>query len=655
MDYQNWYNKNNNEITLRVVILSIILAIILAIANAYLALKIGLLASASIPAAILSMGILNFFKKASIYEHNLIQTAASAGEAVSGGIVFTIPALIILGYWHFFPYWENFCIALMSSYLGILLSIPLRRFLLKDSELPFPEGKAVAEVLKVGDQKNQGFKEILSGALFGAAIEGLQATKLMSSTLIFWKKLGGTIVGVAFGFSAMLIGAGYLMGAETALSIMLGGIVAWLFGIPVLSHLKAHQIYNLSPDFAVNHVLIDALREIGISVMLLSGIVTILLLAKQSWVSLKQTNLWFKKNKFVTDTPEEEKDLPAKFQLGLFVILICATGLFLSSIIPFAQLQTYELNRPEFIVILLIFLMGVGFILSSIAAYFSGLVGVSASPGSAIVIAGMLLSGLLIKLLLLGHPLSNENQLQLLGAAITVILGSFITGMACIANDNIQDLKVGQLIGATPWKQQTMLLLGALIASAVVPLVMELLYNTYGIANVVPRPFMDANQSLPAPPAAIMAMLAKSIFQQKIDFVDFGWGGLFFLINIVMYFTAALFKKRLSLLAMAVGMYLPLTSSSALFIGGCIAWQLNRFINKQSAAQQNEKRQLSYLIACGIVVGSILVDVMTAAVHSINTSLNFTVNISTSMQTIYGVIVIIVLWLWWYKKIKTTA
>src|SRR3990167_5242945 len=213
------------EITFRVIVLSILLCMLLAISNTYLALKIGFLTSASIPAAVISMGILRLFKNSHIFENNLVQTAASAGEAIAGGIVYTIPALIIIHYWTGFSYWENFFIALIGGTLGVMFSIPLRRVMMNDKKLRFPEGVAIAEVLKISNVEKLGVKDIIYGGLIGSVIEFLQTGfKLLADSAQYWVSASRTLFGFGVGFSPVMIGAGYLIGPALCCSIFLGAM-----------------------------------------------------------------------------------------------------------------------------------------------------------------------------------------------------------------------------------------------------------------------------------------------------------------------------------------------------------------------------------------------------------------------------------------------
>jgi putative OPT family oligopeptide transporter len=646
--------ERTSEISFRVIVLTVVLALILAVANTYLALKIGTVTSASIPAAILSMGILRFFKNTTILEHNLIQTGASAGEAVAGGIVFTIPALVILNYWHGFPYFFNFFIALLSSFSGIFLSIPLRKYLMNDSTLRFPEGRAVAEVLKTGDQQGKGFRDLIVGAGLAAFLEFLQSSKILASSVTIYKTIGGLVTGASVGFSVILMGAGYLMGWDVALSMIIGSLFTWTLGLLFLSGYDHSAIVSLSATQAFSNVLNNHLREIGVSAMLLTGFITLLNLVKPVFTGLNQAIKQAKKQEKSTKILLTERDFP--FSVVFYGLLICfiGMGILLFNFVPPHILHFSGLNTPELFALLVIYLLILGFILSATAGYFSGLVGVTVSPGSAFVIAAMLLSAVLVKFLM-SNQLGGPNLLlETTGAGITILLGALLTGMACIANDNMQDLKVGQLVGSTPWKQQLMLLLGALIASAVVPLVMQLLFQTYGIGGVVPRAGMNLTETLPAPPAAVMAMLAKGVFQGGLDWPYFlmgiGWVAILCVIKLI-------FKQyniTLSLLAMAIGVYLPMATASALFIGGFIAWAGARDKNL-SASHIIHQRQKGYLIACGVVIGAILTDVLWAIVAAFSSSAN-AYEIHSSLWVlpsyILGILAIVIFIRWWLRNLK---
>lgn len=629
------------EITLRAILLSIVLAAILAAANTYLALKIGILTSASIPAAIISMGILRFFKSSNILENNQVQTAASAGEAVAGGIVYTIPALVILNYWSGFGYVENFLIAIIGGLLGVLFSIPIRRVLMNEPSLRFPEGRAIAELLKAGTNNSFGLKEMLMGSSLGGIIELLQSgLKIIADGSQAFFAKGSTLFGFGVGFSATMIGAGYLIGFGVGFSFLLGAILNWAICLPALSTIYGVVVEPNNITATVMNFAHAKLRYVGIGAMLLAGIYTLLTLVKPFAVSLK--NSFKLKLSAKTEQLRTEQDLPLGFiLLGLVILSLALYGL-LQQLLPIAQLGLAAFSLP-LLLACVAYILVIGFIFSTICGYFSGMVGVSASPGSSIIIAGMLLVAFALRYLIGDEAIPLKLQSA---AAITIIVGGIVTGAACIANDNVQDLKVGHLVGSTPWKQQVMLMLGVIVAAAVIPLVMQLLYKVYGIAGSMPKAGMDPAASLPAPPAALMAAVTQAVFNHNLPWEMVGVGmGIIGLIIMVNHFL----KQRgftISILGVAIGMYLPLTTSLPLFFGGMIAY----FISKKQTSEQAKQR--GNLLACGLVAGAALMDVLLAIPMAILPNLEMLAIMPSKLSpvaTILGVVIVIGLGRWFYK------
>ena len=463
------------ELTWRCVVLSIILTLLLAMSNAYLALKLGLLTSASIPAAIISMGVLRLFKNASILEHNAVQTAASAGEAIAGGIVYTIPALIIIGYWQHFDYVTNVLIALSGGILGVLFSIPLRRILVNDAHLSFPEGKAIAAVL-ISSNEQIGLLDIAYGAMVGALLELSQTGfKVLASGWTWWFSVKRSVMCMGLGFSATMIGAGYLVGFDMACSIGMGALIAWLGVLPVISIVSPGIAPQATPTLVGNILWNQELRYVGIGAMLCAGIWTLMTLIKPLIRSMR-TSLYQQPK--VKQCLRTDQDLPLWVLIGGTVIVaVVLTGL-LSHLLPIAQMGFSPTSGPWIVAAAVAYIIVMGFIFSVITAYFSGMVGVTASPGSSVVIAGILFAAwalLTVMTAHLGLPLSAK---QIAAAqAVVIVIASIVTGIAAIANDNSQDLKVGQLVGSTPWKQQLMLLLGVVISSLIIPPVMQMMFN----------------------------------------------------------------------------------------------------------------------------------------------------------------------------------
>jgi putative OPT family oligopeptide transporter len=594
------------EITLKGIILAIILSFILAVSNAYLALKIGILISASIPAAIISMGVLRLFNQSNILENNLVQTAASAGEAVAGGIVYTIPALIIMHYWTGFDYWHNFLIALIGGVLGIMFSIPLRRILMNDTKLSFPEGRAIASVLKVSDSQQLGVKEVVYGCLISAFLAFCQSgVKLFASVWELWFKVGHTIMGFGVGFSPAMIGAGYLIGLPLTASIFIGALISWFFSIPLLGFVYPDVVSASDNANQIAQSLWgSSTRYIGIGAMLTAGLLTLFSLIKPIILSMGLSLKALRFSAHKQRVERTETDMPMHYVVALSLLSTVALFFLYQQLFPVDQLGLSSWWSQGITYSVLFYTLCGGFIFCVITAYFSGMVGVSASPGSSIIIAGLLIVAMFVFAVLRYHGYATFTAEQIKASeAITIICTAIITGMAAISNDNMQDLKVGHLLGATPWKQQVMLLLGVLCASLVIAPVMQMLYNVYGIAGVMPHAGMDASLSLPAPPAAVMAALTGAVFQQQIPwtmmFIGAGIVIIMALINIPL-------RQRglpLSILGVAIGIYIPLASSMPLFIGGLIAW--SRYRKKTTSHRDT-------MLACGLIAGASLLDVLLA-------------------------------------------
>ncbi len=605
------------ELTFRGIALAIVLTLILAVSNAYLALKLGILTSASIPAAMISIAILRFFKGSTILENNAVQTAASAGEAVAGGIVYTIPGLIVIGYWHHFDYVTNFLIALCGGVLGVLFSIPLRRILVNDQALRFPEGRAIAEVLKSSVEKT-GLRDLAYGGLIGGILELFQVGfKVIASSWSHWFVVKRTLFGLGAGFSATMIGAGFLVGHDMAISIFLGAVIAWLIALPTASQFYPELIHQYSPAEAGLHLWNSELRYLGIGAMLFAGIWTFSKLLRPLLNNIYLSLLAFTAHRKQDHVlPRTDRDIPMPFLLMGILLIMAVLFVLFQFIFPLDELSFPPGYVPTLIFFSVLYVLIIGFLFSVITAYFSGMVGVTTSPGSSVVIAGVLLAAWLL-LCVMHHVLPfplTQDQIQA-AEAVTIMIGSVVTGIAAIANDNTQDLKVGQLVGATPWRQQAMLLLGVVVSALVIPLIMQLMFSVYGIAGVMPHEGMDVSQSLPAPTAALLAAVTDAVFQGNLPWKMMLIGA-FIIVGIIAFNRILNLQRfiKISMLGVAIGMYLPITSTFPLFIGGVIALVVHRRLHKEelSAEVRAQRMRIGMLIACGLVAGSALMDVVLA-------------------------------------------
>lgn len=636
-----------NDLNLRVFVISALLTVVLAISNTYLALKVGLLTAASIPAAILSMGMMKFLRQSTMFEHNLVQTAASAGEAVAGGIVYTIPGLIVIGFWDHFPYWENVFIILLSGVLGVFFSAMIRRVLLADKTLRFPEGHAIAEVLRLKEKQVIGFKELLMGAGVAAIIEFLQSTGVAMASASKFLVKGASLLGFGISFAPALVGAGFIIGIRVGLSLLLGVVAAYGVILPMVSH--GHINVLMMPQEIFSQQFGMEMRFIGVGAMLVGALVTLIRLLVPL---IQQINKTLKEVLAQGILAEHDQDLSKRTLLGgilmvaiLFYFLL--PRLFDLGMINFPVETSIGLTLGSIIYILLM-----GFVVTVICGYFSGLVGVSASPGSSVMIGGMIISTLLIHLVFNAYYVDMSQAVILHGEAVAIIVGTIVMSIACIANDTFQDLKVGQILKASPRKQQIMLLFGVLIAAFVIPMVMQLLYQAYGFVGHMPRPNMNPDNTLAIPPAAIMAALTQGIFNGDVPWGQMGIGAVAMLvifgINIILrkinLKMAAGANAEVSLLAVGIGMYLPLANSTALIVGSLLALVLQLRLRHQRQDLRHIVSQKKLLLACGLVAGATLMDVVLAIPVAINPNgMALSFNVSSGIAAVCGVILMLVL------------
>jgi putative OPT family oligopeptide transporter len=608
------------EITLRALVLGVILTVILAAANAYLGLKVGQTVSASIPAAIISMSILRFFKNSNVLENTMVQTMASVGESLIAGVAFILPALIILHAWDGFYYWQTVMIALLGGTLGVLFTIPLRRALLQDKSLRYPEGVAISNVLRASANKEKtDMKALTFGGLVGGAISLFQiGFQILTDTFDFWIKSQNSILyGYSLGLSPALIAAGYIVGVNVAISFLVGVIIGWLAGVPLLSwHFGVTDVSSASD--AVMALYRQHIRYIGVGTMLVGALWTLCTLVKPitqsimaSLASLRESSLAGNPASLRT-----ERDIPINYVLwGVLLMLIPIFILIANYIVPNDATTSHAFH------ILLcgfsaIYVIVGGFLFCSISAYFAGLIGSSNTP-----VSGLLVSTLLILCLCIlaffsciGGVQGKELFAVILAIGTCVIIS---VGIA-ISNDTMQDLKVGQVVGATPWKQQFMLVLGVLISAFVVPPILELLYNAYGIGGVFPHPGMSKAQMLSAPQAALMATVAQGVYAHNLEWSMITLGAVLAVICIIIDEILKRRGTRLPVLAVGLAIYLPMNTSVPVIIGGFLAHFINIRLNKiyYPRLENEDKiathRHRGLLLACGIVAGASIMGVILA-------------------------------------------
>ena len=584
------------EITLKAVVLSILLAAVLAGANAYLGLFAGMTVSASIPAAVVSMAVLRLFRQSNILENNIVQTAASSGEALAAGVIFTIPGLVLIGYWTSFDYWHTFTVSLVGGVLGVLFTIPLRRALIIHARLRFPEGVATAEVLKVGASSDAGaggrVRLLLGAAALGGGFKFAEGgLKLWSESLEGTFQLGRSTLYGGLNLSPALVAVGYIIGLNTAVVVFFGGAIGWLVLLPLC------QAIIGSPEGLIGVAAAKAtwsgqIRYIGIGAMLVGGVWTLFQVRGQIWQSLRQLlALYGARNQ--SDGQSEllrtERDAGVVWLIGLTV----------AALVPMVLLYQGLLNHNLWGGIGLTLLMVVtAFLFSAVAGYMAGLVGSSSNPVSGVTIATIMLASLLLLGILgKGNPA---------GPAAALLVGAVVCCAAAMGGDNLQDLKTGHVVGATPWKQQVMQVIGVATGAVVIVPVLSLLQAKYGIGEVTaahPHP-------LSAPQATLMANLANGVFGGSLPWHLVGVGMVLGMLVIGLDMRQARRNAalRFPVLAVALGMYLPLKLSATILFGGLLA-EYVRAAGKFSDVPTEDR---GLLCAAGLVTGEALVGILLA-------------------------------------------
>ncbi len=582
------------EITPKAVVLSVILAAVLAGANAYLGLFAGMTVSASIPAAVVSMAVLRLFRRSNILENNIVQTAASSGEALAAGVIFTVPALVLVGYWRTFDYWETTMVSLVGGVLGVLFTIPLRRALIVHARLRFPEGVATAEVLKVGAKAGDGGGRVRTlaiaaglGGLFKFAEGGL---KLWSDSLEGTLQLGRSTWYGGVNLSPALLAVGYIIGLNTSLVVFLGGVLGWLVILP-LSQLIAPPPDTLTGIAAARATWSGQVRYVGIGAMLVGGIWTLFQVRDPVMESLKNLiGLYRAANPEAPDAGlRTERDAGAGWIATLTVV----------SVLPLIWLYGRILDSSWGGLGLALVMAVAAFLFSSVAGYMAGLVGSSSNPVSGVTIATIMLASLFLLFFLgQGNPI---------GPPAALLVGAVVCCAAAMGGDNLQDLKTGHLVGATPWKQQVMQVVGVATGALVIVPVLSLLQAKYGIGDVTeahPHP-------LSAPQATLMASLSRGVFGGSVPWNLVGLGSLIGALVIAadLHQQARESRLRLPVLAVALGMYLPFKLSVTIVLGGLLAEYRRR---QSTAGREGREEDIGLLSAAGLVTGEALVGILLA-------------------------------------------
>ena len=595
------------EMTVKAVVLSVILAALLAAANAYLGLFAGMTVSASIPAAVASMVVLRLFRESNILENNIVQTAASSGEALAAGVIFTIPALLLVGYWSAFDYWQTVLIAVVGGLLGVLFTIPLRRALIVTARLRFPEGVATAEVLKVGAaeqseagsrKSTRGFRSLLAAALLGGLVKfGESGLRLWTESLEGAAQVGHTLFYGGLNLSPALLAVGCIIGLRTAAVVFLGGVIGWAILMPAYGF-----VHGLPPDrtglAAAMAIWSGQIRYVGIGAMLVGGLWTLTKLREPVWKSLQTLRASYRgaQAKAQVEMKEHLKNerVPRTEQDASLLWIVVPGCL---SLLPMAWIYSTVVDSALIGILMPIVMALAAFLFSSVAAYMAGMVGSSSNPVSGVTIATIMVAALLLVLFMgAGHPA---------GPAAALVIGAVVCCAAAMGGDNLQDLKTGHLVGATPWKQQVMQVVGVLTGALVLVPVLSLLQAKYGIGE----PTSSHPHPLSAPQATLMANITRSVFGAGLPWPLVGLGAVIGVLIILADRRQELRGRalRFPVLAVALGIYLPLKLSAAIFLGGVIAALANR-----RAGRDDEPSQRALLFAAGLITGETLMGIMLA-------------------------------------------
>ena len=596
------------ELTLRALVLGALLTTVFTAANVYLGLRVGLTFASSIPAAVISMAILSAFKDSSILENNIVQTVASAAGTLSA-IIFILPGLVIVGWWTGFPFWQSFLICLSGGVLGVLFTIPLRRALVTNSDLPYPEGVAAAEVLKVGagtrgettdesGESKEGLRAIVLGSVASAGLAILTATRIAAAEVTgFFALGGGASSGYNIAFSLALLGVGQLVGLAVGMAMLLGLVISWVVAVPVLT---AMQPIAAGVDLATHTrgLWSTQVRFIGAGAIGVAAIYTLARLAKPVLGGLMATLA----ARRVERTDDTDRDISPPWIYALTIVCL-AISAYLA--FTFARSTVLAPSTVKLTIIAVPFVLLVGFLIAGVCGYMAGLIGASNSPISGI---GILSIVLCTSILIVAVTPTPENRTALI--AFALFITSIVFACATISNDNLQDLKTGQLVGASPMRQQIALVVGVAAGAVSIPPVLNLLAKAYGFAGAANVGALSANP-LPAPQATLISALAQGVVGGNLEWKMIGIGALVGVGLILLDATlGALGKLRLPPLAVGLGIYLPMSATFAVVVGTLTAVWYQRATRGSANPERTER--LATLVASGLIVGESLWGVLNA-------------------------------------------
>lgn len=608
------------ELTLRGMILGALITVIFTASNVYLGLKVGLTFASSIPAAVISMAVLKFFKGSNILENNMVQTQASAAGTLST-IIFVLPGLLMAGYWSGFPFWQTTLLCIAGGILGVIFTIPLRYAMVVKSDLPYPEGVAAAEILKVGGheegdnrQGGSGIKELAAGgALAGLMSFCAGGLRVIADSASYWFKSGTAIFQLPMGFSLALLGAGYLVGLTGGIAILLGISIAWGIAVPYFSsHIPQPSDIEMAA-FAMK-LWKEKVRFIGAGTIGIAAVWTLLMLLKPMVEGMKMSFKSFGGGAPATERAEQ--DLSPKAMIFWVLSMMFILGVSFYHFIG----DSHITGGMAWLLVVVCTLLAsvIGFLVAAACGYMAGLVGSSSSPISGVGIVSIVVISLV--LLLVGESgglMADEANRKFL-LALTLFCGSAVICVASISNDNLQDLKTGYLLKATPWRQQVALIIGCIVGALVISPVLELLYEAYGFTGAMPREGMDAAQALAAPQATLMTTIASGIFAHNLEwayiFTGIAIGAVLIAADLVLKKSSG-GKLALPVLAVGMGIYLPPSVNMPIVAGAVLAAVLKHIIGKKAENREGRLKnaeRIGTLFSAGLIVGESLIGVIMA-------------------------------------------
>lgn len=596
------------ELTLRGLVLGVLMCIVFTAANIYLCLQSGLTFASSIPAAVISMAVLRPFRNSGILENNIVQTVASSAGTLSV-MVFTLPGLVMIGYWHDLPFWPAFWTCAAGGILGVVYSVPLRRSLVTGSDLPYPEGVAAAEVLRAGEgarsgdagEGTLGLRAVIVGAVGSAIMALLVGTRLLAAELAGYMRFGRAASGMTVNMQFALFGAGHLIGLSAGMAMLVGLVLGWGVGVPVMTLLHPDPTLPAA-DLALG-LWRHKIRFIAAAAMAVAACWTLVQLARPVWHGITSAIAAQARRRSGEAMPLVEQDLPMAWIGAIMLVLLIPVALLLHSFIADSPLARFEV---PLIVAGVLFVAVTGFMVAAVCGYMAGLIGSSNSPVSSLAILGVVGSAGLLSILVEPH-VGPEARLSLV--ALSLLVAGLVLGVATIANDNLQDLKTGHMVGATPWRQQVALIVGVLAGALVIPPVIALLTKAYGIAGVPGA----GPKALAAPQAVLIATLAQQFIDGTVEWSLLGIGAA---IGVGLILLDTVLQRRglmrLPPLAIAFGAYIPAGTISIVIIGAVAGHLYDRRADRVAGGQAELVKRLGVILASGLIVGESMVNVVLA-------------------------------------------